>query len=152
MTRGQAEQAVVISALVVGGVWAWRKLIEPATSQAGKAAGSNSQLLKVIGAEPTPANTAEFAVGFGFTYMTLSIGATIAPDVAGYLAVLVAVGDLLINGASVFADINQQLGAGGAETPTGIVASGVKGSAPVATSPGRPATPIHLTPTGQLHG
>ena len=146
MTKASAEQAVTVSALLVGGIWAYRKVIEPATSQAGKNTASSSQLLKVIGAEPTPANAAQFAVGFGFTYMTLATVATFAPDVAGWLAILVAAGDLLINGASVFTDISSQVGETGPAVTGTVAAGGNKGTAKVGGST------VKITPTGQLHG
>lgn len=108
MTRAGAEGAVVTSSIVVGMLYAYRKLVEPTAG--ALAPGSESEALKrIIGLEPKPAPVAEFAVAYGFTFMTLSIVALAAPAVAGSMAILIAVGDVLANGASVFTDISNQV-------------------------------------------
>jgi hypothetical protein len=109
MTSKGAEGAVLTSALVVASVWGYRKLIEPASSEAAKSAGSSSAIARVIGAEPTPAGAAQFAVAFGFSFMTLAVFSTFAPDLAGSVAILFAVGDVIANGASVFSDVSEQV-------------------------------------------
>jgi hypothetical protein len=115
-SRKGAEGTVLVSALVVGSVWAYRKLIEP-SAQAGQLLGediANRQLTeaglrKIIGLEPTPASAAQFTVAFGFTFFTLSIMALAVPELAAAFAILIATGDVLANGASVFTDISQQV-------------------------------------------
>jgi hypothetical protein len=110
MTRAGAEGAVVTSSIVVGMLYAYRKLVEPTAGTLP--AGTESEAVKrIIGLEPKPAPVAEFAVAYGFTFMSLSILALAAPDFAGAMAILVAVGDVLANGASVFTDINRQVAA-----------------------------------------
>jgi hypothetical protein len=105
-SRKQAEGAVLISSLVVVSLWAYRKLIEPVTVNPKS---TEPALRKIIGLEPTPATSAQFAVGFGFVFFTLSITAVAAPELATAFAILVAVGYTLTNGASVFSDITSQV-------------------------------------------
>ena len=113
-SRKQAEGAVLISSLIVVSLWGYRKLIEPvAESKATEPA-----LRKIIGLEPAPASSAQFAIGFGFVFFTLSVGAMAAPELATSFAILVAVGYTLTNGASVFTDITQQVSKGTAQGPT----------------------------------
>jgi hypothetical protein len=105
-SRKNAEGTVLVASLVVAAVWAYRKLIE-GSSVASKT--NEPALRKVIGLEAKPANTAQFAVAFGFTFFTLSIGAMAAPELASAMAILIATGDVLANGASVFTDISAQV-------------------------------------------
>ena len=111
MTRAGAEGAVVLSALVVGSTWAYRKLIEPASSKPAGRGGAKA----LAGLESTPAPAGEFGIAFGFIYLTLSVTASFAPELAGSLAVMIAVGDVLANGSAVFVDVGNQVakGAGG---------------------------------------
>lgn len=99
---------MLTASLVVLVLWTYRKLIEPAA--VGKA--SEPALRKIIGLEPTPASSSQFAIGFGFVFFTLSIGAIAAPELATGFAILVAVGYTLTNGASVFTDISRQVSKG----------------------------------------
>lgn len=151
MTKEGAHSAILTSALVVGGIYGIRKLIEPAASEASKPATSLAHAaLQVAGAEPAPAGVGQWATGFGFVYTSLAIFATFAPGFAGSMAVLVAVSDTIINGGAIFTDVSKQVGAPAeaatsSTLPTGTVASGVKGTAPVA------GQTVRLTNTGQLH-
>lgn len=152
MTKDGAHTAILTSALVVGGIYGIRKLIEPAASAVHSPAKSLAHAaLQVAGAEPAPAGIGQWATGFGFVYTSLAVFATFAPGFAGSMAILVAASDTIINGGAIFTDVSKQVGApaeaAAATSPalTGTVASGVKGTAPVA------GTPVRLTNTGQLH-
>ena len=90
MTVDQAQSAVSVSAVVVAGVYAYRKLAAPA------------------GAKPPPP-TAHFAIGFGLVYFTLALVAQAAPSLGGMLAVLIAGGDLLTNGIALTNDLTGAL-------------------------------------------
>jgi hypothetical protein len=105
-SRKGAEGTVLVSSLVVVSLYAYRKLIEPAT--VGKETREPA-LRKIIGAEPTPATVEQFAVSFGFVFFSLSVAAMAAPELASAFAILVAVGYTLSNGASVFQDITRQV-------------------------------------------
>jgi hypothetical protein len=82
MTTDQAQSAVTLSAFVVAGIFAYRKLAS------GSTAASVPQ-------------TSHFVVGFGFTYIILSLLAQAAPALGGMGAILVATGDLLVNGQAI---------------------------------------------------
>lgn len=90
MSKDSAQSAVSISAFVVAAIFAYRKLTETSTST------------------PAP-SVGHFVLGFGFTYVILSILADGAPELGGMLAVLVATGDLLTNGKPLVADLNTGL-------------------------------------------
>lgn len=105
-SRKGAEGTVMASSLVVLVLWGYRKLIEPATVNPK---ANEPALRQIIGAEPRPANSAQFAVAFGFVYLSLSILAMGAPELASAFAVLVATGYVLTNGASVFTDVTNQV-------------------------------------------
>lgn len=93
MNSDQAQSAVALSAFVVAAIFAYRKLIETTTSPS-------------VGEVP---QTGHFVLGFGFTYITLSLLAQAAPALGGMFAVLVAVGDLLANGQPLIADLQHGL-------------------------------------------
>lgn len=86
MSQQQARTAVNTSAFIVGGIWAYRRLIEGNASPPG-----------------------HFLTGFLFVYVSLAIVANTAPPVGGMLAWLVAAGDLLTNGTGLVSDLNQGL-------------------------------------------
>jgi hypothetical protein len=105
MDQHGAEQAVMASAIVVAGTWGYRKLVEPTASTAEV----SSPVKQLIGLEPTPAPAAKFMVAFGFTYLALSLATMGAPDVAGSMAILIATGSILSNGATLFTDVSGQV-------------------------------------------
>lgn len=135
MNKEGAHSAILTSALVVGGIYGVRKLIEPAASEASHPAKSLAHAaLQVAGAEPAPAKVGQWATGFGFVFTSLAVVATFAPSLAGSMAVLVAVSDTIVNGAAIFADVSQQVGAppasaGSSAAPAGTVLAGAHGAA-----------------------
>jgi hypothetical protein len=106
--RTGAEGDIVVCAVIVGGVWAFRTLYET-----GKAAveSKSSPIKELSGLSAHPAHPAQFIVGFGFVFFTLSVIAIPAPEFAKMFAVLIAVGTTLANGASLFTDVNTAVGA-----------------------------------------
>lgn len=114
MTRQGAETAVMISALVVGGLYGYRKMTEGVIA-AGKlakdgsgldrAVGPSSKVAQALGAGSPPAPAGKFLVGFGFTYLALAVLAAGVPDLAGAMAILIALACILTNGVSVFSDL-----------------------------------------------
>jgi hypothetical protein len=101
MDRSSAERWVTVSALVVIGIYAYRRLIEPA--QTGK-------LNNIIGVG-SPVPLGQFATAWGFTFLVVSIMAEAAPGLGGAFAILIATGDFLTNSSSLFADVTKQSGA-----------------------------------------
>lgn len=98
-----AQTVIVTSAIVVGGVWGYRKLVEPHAS-----APATGSLASLAGVEPAPASTAQFLPAYAFTFLSLSVIAVGAPELAKGFAALIAVADLLTNGLTVFSDIGAQ--------------------------------------------
>lgn len=110
MTEGQARDAINGAALVVAGVYFYRKLIEPQQTTKGKKqpssiSGAAGQL---IGVGPL-ASTGRFIVGFGFVFLVLSLAEGASPALAGNFAILVALGAVLGNGVQVTKDLQTQL-------------------------------------------
>lgn len=119
MNKEQAQTAVTASALIVGGVYSYRRLVEPAINADVKVnthVGKN-RLLEISGFGPLP-NVGRFITGFGVVYLVLSLMAQANPNLGGSFAILVAVGDVLGNGTQLAADVNNRLGAGGGSTPS----------------------------------
>ncbi len=151
MNKEGAHTAILTSALVVGGIYAIRKLIEPAASALHEPAKTLAHAaLQVAGAEPAPAPVGQWATGFGFVYTSLAVFATFAPGFAGSMAVLVAASDTIINGGAIFADVSKQVGAPAAATGAAPVLTGTLPTPSTATVPVG-GHPVRLTNTGQLH-
>lgn len=107
MTVEEAQGAVTLSALVVAGVYGYRRLAEGNTNQASTLT-SKTAAKQLAGLGGTPA-ASHFVVGFGVVYILLSIVAQAAPTLGGLMAILIAVGDLLTNGVQVTKDITGAL-------------------------------------------
>jgi Na+/phosphate symporter len=90
MTSEQAQSAVTLSAFLVAAIFAYRKLTE----------APNVSIVP---------QTGHFVIGFGFTFVTLSLLAQAAPQLGGMMAVLVATGDLLANGLPLIKDLQSGL-------------------------------------------
>lgn len=105
MTQDQAESAVTTSALLVGGVYAYRKLTEHVTETPTKKRESASGVATgVIGTgELLPVG--QWLTGAGVTFILLAILASASPDVGGWASILVTTGCLLGNGQAVFKDL-----------------------------------------------
>lgn len=102
MSRAGAERAVVVSALVVFGVYTYRLLTE------GHSTGGD---LRQLAGQGAPPNIGRFLTGWGFAFFVLAVIAEAAPPLGGALAILTATGDVLANGKQVTDDVNAQLGA-----------------------------------------
>jgi hypothetical protein len=116
MTRSGAQSAVVLSAFVTAGIFAYRKFTEPASSPTGLIAGVPQ--------------TAHFLLGWMVVYTTLSIVAAAAPPLGGMFAILVGAGDLLVNGQAITSDITKGLNA----TATATAPSAPAGSSTTPSS------------------
>lgn len=103
MTPEGAERAITISALVVAGVYAYRRLTEPPSQQ-------TSGRLAQLSGKGSPPPLGVFITAWGFTFLMLSVAASISPGLGGSMAVLVAIGDVLGNGAQVAKDVNTKIG------------------------------------------
>lgn len=112
------EATILTSAIVVGAVWGYRKLVEPHAS-----APATGSLRALAGVEVAPAPTAQFIPAFAFTYLSLSVIGVGLPDLAKGIAILLATADLLANGLVVFNDISKQAGGPIAGAPPGSIAA-----------------------------
>lgn len=109
---------------------------EPAT-----VSGAAAQLL----GEGKPPSTERFVVGWGFTFLTLSLMTQASPQLGGSFAALVALGSVLTNGSQVSKDVNTQLRSKtstlaatdtATATPTTLVDfAGAAGNAPAVITP-----------------
>lgn len=126
-TVDQAQRMVRISALIVAGIYFYRRFTsaKPPASLLRQLPelspkGQQLQPLKPI---PLPkgllrpgqqgdqvAPLGQFIVGWGFLYLTLSALAPSAPGFAGNTALLIIIGDLLVNGVKVSQALQKSLG------------------------------------------
>lgn len=97
-----AEGTIIGCAVVVAAVWGFRTLYET-----GKNVGESksSTAKELAGLTAHPAKPAQFLLGYGFVFFTLSVVSMGAPDLAKNMAILIAVGTTLTNGAMMFTDI-----------------------------------------------
>lgn len=114
LTEGGARDAVNGAAIVLAGLYFYRKLLEPAMNEGAKPAqpktlkGAAGQ---IVGIGPL-APMGRFIVGFGFVFLTLSMLEGASPDLAGWFALLIAATAVLGNGVAVAEDLAGQLNAG----------------------------------------
>jgi hypothetical protein len=113
MNSSQARDAVNGAALIVAAIYFYRKLIEPATGTSQTRGRAQPQTIpgaaaQIVGVGPL-ASTGRFVVGFGFTFLVLSLMEGASPELAGSFALLIALGAILGNGVAVTADLKAQL-------------------------------------------
>lgn len=111
MTKTQSNEAIIISALLVAGIYGYRRATEPLTGQKTKQKGASvRQLAQPFTGEELPP-LGRFVTGWGFTYMVISIMGAASPGLGGWFAVLVGTGASLGNGLAIMRDVNNALGA-----------------------------------------
>lgn len=104
----KAEKTILTCAVVVFAMWGFRTLYEMGNAPVETAkAVKEGGIKQLIGLEPQPAHPAQFLVGFGFVFFSLSVIAMGAPELAASFAILVATGTTLANGASLFTDVSK---------------------------------------------
>lgn len=134
MSKQGAERAVVISALVVFGIYFYRHLTEgtaktttssncPSSVTGQGSGGSVSGVGQLIGFG-TPANVGKFITAWGFVFFVLSIVTEAAPGLGGAFAILAATGDILANTCQVTHDIGTKLSTTSTNTPTASSTNG----------------------------
>jgi hypothetical protein len=110
MEQSQAENAVVISALITGGVYAYRYFTEGPSTSTGKESleekGYIAKYKAFYGFGPVlPLHV--WIPAAGITYLGLSILAAGSPQVGGSASVLVGAGAFLGNAKAIFADVGK---------------------------------------------
>ena len=146
MSTGKAQGWIIVSAIVTGGMYFLRRMVE--TADIGTST-SKSKIEAVLGSGAPPA-LETWLLAYGITYFGLAIMAMAAPELAAAFAILVLAVNGINNGVTVAADIGGLEG-GGFMTPTsGAHATTTAAAAPTAvkTSAGTTAV-FQQTGTGQ---
>lgn len=131
MDKASAEQWVTASAVIVLGIYGYRRLTE--------ATASPVTVKNIVGlANPAPLGA--FATAWGFTYLVIAIMAQAAPGLGGGFAILIATSDFLTNGPALFGDVSTQEGSGlktaGAAAKSGTTTAGSAASGTASTGVG----------------
>lgn len=112
MTSDSAEQAIVTSAVIVSGVYFYRKLTDPALGKAvaGPVGGSGARAAGALFGRPGtgPAPVGKWLIGFGVAFMVIAVMASINAQLGAAFAILVATGSVLTNGAAIAADVQKK--------------------------------------------
>lgn len=110
MDQPKAESAIITSAVVVAGMYAYRKLTEPAVEKKSMSGPRTAKGIAsgVIGTgELLPVGP--WVTGFGASFIVFSILASISPNIGGYGAILMATGSFLGNAQAVHGDLSHAL-------------------------------------------
>lgn len=88
MTKEQAETAITLSALVTTGMFAYRKVTEPAAPESAQTNPGVAQTYRsLVGAAP-PISWGAFLKGAGSAYIAMAIMAAVSPPLGGGFAIL----------------------------------------------------------------
>jgi hypothetical protein len=107
MTNEQAQSAIVTSAVLVGAIYMYRRMVEP--DQAQDAPKDPRRAIRQLAGIGPTAPLGRFITGWGFTYLVLAAIEGPAPDIAGMLAWLILLGCLLGNGRELARTLDTQL-------------------------------------------
>lgn len=118
MNGENGERWVVISAALVAGVYAYRRVTESGTTQPATA--------KALAGSGAPVSVGAFVTAWGVMYLIISIMETASPGFGGAFAILVAAADFLSNSPAIFNDI-------GKRTASKNVGAGVQSGVQAAT-------------------
>ena len=142
MTADTAERWVVVSAALVAGIYAYRRIAEPTAPATG--VGS-------FAGEGSPPPLGSWATAWGITFLGVAIMASVAPGLGGAFAALIATVDFLGNAQNLFKDIGQgaagQLTGGGQGLAEQVIIGGAGASASAgnSTSQGKTKTGASTT-------
>lgn len=106
MDRASSERWVVISAAIVAGIYAYRRILVGSSSSSSSSSkkGTAKQLAGI--GDPVPVG--QFAAAWGFVYLVVAIMASANPGLGGSFAILIATGDTLTNAADLFGLVKAQ--------------------------------------------
>jgi hypothetical protein len=104
-TETSANQMIKISALVIGGVYLYRRFTE----------GTAEELKASKKLTPLP----RFIVGWGVVFVGLSVIAPATPTLAGNMALMVMIASLLANGTEISKDLQAGLKEGAPKAKKG---------------------------------
>lgn len=114
MTKTQSNEAIIISALLVAGIYGYRRATEGAKAKSEapkpKAKGASPKQLAqpFTGEEIAPLG--RFITGWGFAYLVISVMGAASPGLGGWFAILLGTGSVLGNGLAITKDLNTALG------------------------------------------
>lgn len=121
MSPDGAQRAITTSAVIVGMVYAYRRLFE-GSAQTGAHIATGNSVKQLVGIGPPPP-LGHWIVGYGFAFLLISWMAEVDPGLGGGFAILMAVGTLLTQGQQMLADVTKQLDAGSAGSSSGVTTS-----------------------------
>ena len=104
MTAQGAERAITTSALIVAGIYTYRRLTE------GSGRPKGSKVAQLLG-QGSPPSVGVFITAWGTAFLIMAIMAQASPGLGGAFAITTAVADILSNGQQLATDINGKLGA-----------------------------------------
>lgn len=110
MNSADSDRWVVIAALVVVGIYAYRRLTETVSTQGISVKGALGL------ANPLPVSA--FVTAWGFTFFVIALMAAFNPALGGAFALLVMTTDLLTNAPALFSKTSRLSGQSGQQTPT----------------------------------
>lgn len=170
MSSGDSRTAIVTSAVIVGGIYTYRRLIEPSSSRRASAGTSTPNVSSVPLSQPVaaaaqlagsgaPPPLGRFIVGWGVTYLGLAAMESSGADaLASAFAWLVAVGAFLVNGSQLAADLTDALsgvsgvsGASAASADTSATVTASDTWTPAPTLVGSSSTTPAAYPTHSTH-
>lgn len=140
MTPQGAEKAITTSALIVAGIYAYRRVTE------GSGSPSGSKAAQLLG-QGSPPSVGVFITAWGTAFLIMSIMATVSPGLGGSFAIVTAVADVLSNGQQLATDINGKLGT---TTTTSKTAASKTAASSSAAQTVVPAPTLTWTPTQTL--
>lgn len=110
MTKTQSNEAIIISALLVAGIYGYRRATEPLSGAKEKQNGASPRQLAqpFTGEEIAPLG--RFVTGWGFAYLVISIMGAASPGLGGWFAILLGTGSVLGNGLAISQDLETALG------------------------------------------
>lgn len=154
MDRATSERWVVISAAIVAGIYAYRRVTETVAAATTSKMPTATKVKSAAGIGPI-LPVGAFATAWGFTFLVVSILASASPGLGGSFAILIAVSDFLTNSATVLSDVGKQevqkaVGSTAATVASSTTAAaGSIGFLPGNTAANSPLDPLTGLPTTQ---
>lgn len=112
-TTEQANSLIKVTAMVVAGLYLYRRFTEAASGEAQLPAGKGGPPLTPQAQRETVAHAlpslGRFVIGWGVVFVVLSIAAGPYPTLAGNMALLLMIASLIANGQAVSKDLGKGL-------------------------------------------
>lgn len=106
-----ADGIIVTSALLVGGVYAYRRVVETP--------GGSQRALPSFG---------RWATGYGVAFAVVAVVGQASPGFAAWFAVLIAAGSILVQGTVLAADVNRKVSSTQTGNPASVQAQPAAGA------------------------